>query len=566
MSAYDGRGSVTEASNQMTENIDVASPLEFISMLKVCDEEIFSGWKEYKGLFHDSTLAVIDRVRNVAASVLKDPSNGLVVLSGCGTSGRLAYMTARSFNSKLSANGIEPCFRYTIAGGDKALFTSQESPEDDPYSGIKALQRVSAGKCNVLLIGITCGLSAPFVAGQLDYCLQNLNIFTPVLLGFNPTCLARNLPIERWNKTFLKVVEALKIAQAENRAHILNPVVGPEQITGSSRMKSGTATKILLETIFASAYMSVFHPDVVWHTDRFMNAYSNICGCVYSHPDALAELVTTAGESLKNRGHIYYIAWDTLGLVSIIDASECPPTYGASLDDVRGFVEDGFTFMQNDEGNLSGLGKHFRISSDDFTRDVLPTLTDLDFVIAYIKGKSEVLRSTVRVGPALRPSADIYMPLCLPEQEIRSLCGNTVLWKEWSYLFSEIACKWICNAVSTGAHILKGKVYRNIMVDLRVSNNKLFHRAVGIIERFTQLPKNQAQSFLLMSIYNTDRLTNEQEASAIASHIEVATPQEKIVPCALLTAFLECPIAEAKQILSEEPVIRTVVSKILERQ
>jgi len=43
----------------------------------------------------------------------------------------------------------------------------------------------------MLYIGITCGLSAAYVAGQLDFCLQNLNLFTPVLLGFNPIDKAR---------------------------------------------------------------------------------------------------------------------------------------------------------------------------------------------------------------------------------------------------------------------------------------------------------------------------------------------------------------------------------------
>ena len=47
------------------------------------------------------------------------------------------------------------------------------------------------GKERVLYIGITCGLSAPYVAGQLDYCMDNPGVFTPVLLGFNPVSLAR---------------------------------------------------------------------------------------------------------------------------------------------------------------------------------------------------------------------------------------------------------------------------------------------------------------------------------------------------------------------------------------
>lgn len=48
--------------------------------------------------------------------------------------------------------------------------------------------------------GITCGLSAPYVAGQIDYAMHQLN-YTTVLVGFNPVTLARDTPIEKWHKT-----------------------------------------------------------------------------------------------------------------------------------------------------------------------------------------------------------------------------------------------------------------------------------------------------------------------------------------------------------------------------
>ena len=51
--------------------------------------------------------------------------------------------------------------------------------------------QLTTGKRKVVYIGITCGLSAPYVAGQLDYCMDHLDVFTPVVIGFNPTHLAR---------------------------------------------------------------------------------------------------------------------------------------------------------------------------------------------------------------------------------------------------------------------------------------------------------------------------------------------------------------------------------------
>lgn len=49
-------------------------------------------------------------------------------------------------------------------------------------------------------------------------------------------------------------------------------------------------------------------------------------------------------------------------------------------------------------------------------------------------------------------------------------------------LLEEVSLKWVVNSLSTGAHILKGKVCQNMMIDVKVSNSKLFHRAVGIVQ------------------------------------------------------------------------------------
>jgi N-acetylmuramic acid 6-phosphate (MurNAc-6-P) etherase len=116
------------------------------------------------------------------------------------------------------------------------------------------LKEIEHGKDQIVLIGITCGMSAPYVAAQLDYAMSLPQYKCCVLLGFNPLELARNVSIEKWyneeQKTFRSVAEALNLKPEHV---ILNPVIGPEPITGSTRMKGGTATKILLELIFSRA-------------------------------------------------------------------------------------------------------------------------------------------------------------------------------------------------------------------------------------------------------------------------------------------------------------------------
>ncbi|XP_063416204.1 glucokinase regulatory protein-like [Mytilus trossulus] len=562
---------ITESRNPITTKIDVASTDDIVKKLHECDREIFNGWNRYKGLFHPETISTIRQISEVAVDIMKKPE-GMIVLSGCGTSGRIAFLIARNFNEVLRNLGREQCFRYLIAGRDKALFTSQEAPEDDPQCGIEMLKEATTGRNRVLFIGITCGLSAPFVAGQLCHCMENINIFTPVLLGFNPCNLARNIKIEKWDKTFLQVVRLLEDKVAESKAYILNPVVGPEQITGSSRMKSGTATKILLETIFVSCIKAT--ENIPSNIEAHLKSCQDLCEVVYKETSSISKLVQLAGNSLKAGGSMSYIGWDSLGVMGMIDASECPPTYGASLSDIRGFVDTGYKLLNNHEGDLSPMGKYYRISIEEFQSDVLPGLMESDLVILLMKDEScsvaDILwNSTCKKACICFNSEEKIQQDrldCIVSIDLSSLTTEPLgdqHYKYWAQLYKELSTKWILNAVTTGAHILKGKVYQNIMVDLKVSNNKLFFRAVGIIQNFSNLPKDVCQEYLLKSIYMTDDLSEDLKSLQVKDHIVKATSMEKVVPTALVAAILKCKIDDARQLLSQHHVIRTAIADIL---
>ncbi|CAN2390995.1 negative regulation of glucokinase activity [Pristimantis euphronides] len=75
--------------------------------------------------------------------------------------------------------------------------------------------------------------------------MKNLDVFLPVLIGFNPVSMARNDRIEGWDSTFRQVAEQMQNLHDAQRAFVLNPAVGPEALCGSSRMKGGSATRIL---------------------------------------------------------------------------------------------------------------------------------------------------------------------------------------------------------------------------------------------------------------------------------------------------------------------------------
>ncbi|XP_076462218.1 glucokinase regulatory protein-like [Babylonia areolata] len=565
-----GQQPITERPNPLSANIDILSPTDIVSTLQACDEEIFNGWQGFPGLFDERIQRNLSQISAHAASILKDASNSAIIFSGCGTSGRLGFLTARTFNSHLRGMGVAECYHNIMAGGDKALFTSQEAVEDDPVLGASLLQQAAEGKTQVLFFGITCGLSAPFVAGQLDYCLQNLHRFTPVLLGFNPAHLARNNPIEKWPQTFLEVTQQMEAAEARGQGFLLNPVVGPEPITGSSRMKSGTATKLLLESVLVPAH--AFCRLNTWpRVQDYLLTYKRVWEKVYQEKSAIAALLQLAGTSLRQGGHVYYVGPGSLGILGLIDASECPPTYGSSPDDVRGFLEGGYETLGNLEGDLSSLGQHFQISSQDFYQSVVPSLTDKDLVIFISKGGESTLppemqsaacqraciivhtekahavesrpsgvRVVVDVGPVAQGSGSLGSDLQ------RLVVG----------LYAELAVKWTLNAVSTGAHILKGKVFNNIMIDLKPSNVKLFHRAVGIIQRYSGLPEEECRDYLLRSLYDTDHVTEEMKGAPIAQHIAIGATKPRVVPTALLAALSHTSVQEAQRSLLQQPVLR----------
>ena len=68
----------------------------------------------------------------------------------------------------------------------------------------------------------------------------------------------------------------------------------------------------------------------------------------------ISDILQRAGESLVNGGHVYYVAMDIrFGLMALIDASEMPDTYGSAYDEVRAFIQEGWTEVNNVEGDLS---------------------------------------------------------------------------------------------------------------------------------------------------------------------------------------------------------------------
>ena len=155
-------------------------------------------------------------------------SNGRIFYIGSGTSGRLGIVDA---SECLPTFGIGDKIVGIIAGGEKAIRESQEFAEDSIYDAWFDLKKYDLNK-NDFVIGISASGSTPYVVGGLKKCKDN-NISTGCITCNKDTEIANysDFPIE--------------------------VIVGPEYVTGSSRMKAGTAQKMILNMISTSVMIKL---------------------------------------------------------------------------------------------------------------------------------------------------------------------------------------------------------------------------------------------------------------------------------------------------------------------
>jgi N-acetylmuramic acid 6-phosphate etherase len=161
----------------------------------------------------------------VNAVVAKLEAGGRIFYLGAGTSGRLGVLDA----SECPPTYGVPAEMVVglMAGGDEALRFGIEDAEDDPQGGWNDLQQHQVTK-NDIVIGIAASGTTPYVWGALQHC-RNRNIVTGCIVC-NP---------------------GSKVAQ--NADYPVEVIVGPEFVTGSTRMKSGTAQKMVLNMITTAA-------------------------------------------------------------------------------------------------------------------------------------------------------------------------------------------------------------------------------------------------------------------------------------------------------------------------
>jgi len=209
----------TEQENENTVSIDQLSIPEILKTINDEDQTISSAVRE--------SLPEIEKVVHYAKTALV--GGGRVFYIGAGTSGRLGVLDASECPPTYSAPS--DWFIGIIAGGDKALRNSIEGAEDKPDSGIEDLRKFDI-TVNDLVIGISCSGAAKYVISALDYAK------------------------EKGSKTAYLITNPVPFLTTDVDV-VISVDTGPEIITGSTRMKAGTATKMVLNMISTATMVSM---------------------------------------------------------------------------------------------------------------------------------------------------------------------------------------------------------------------------------------------------------------------------------------------------------------------
>ena len=217
MTRIDLSSMTTEARNPRSEHLDALSTLELVAVMNDEDRRVADAVQH-------ELPRIAAAVDGIAARMHK---GGRLVYCGAGTSGRLGVLDAAECPPTFSADPRQVV--GLIAGGPSAFLKAVEGAEDDEALGAADLRALALGPKDVV-VGIAASGRTPYVVGALRYARSQGALTVAVVCNHgSAVAAAAELPIE--------------------------VVTGPEVLTGSTRLKAGTATKLVLNMLSTGAFV-----------------------------------------------------------------------------------------------------------------------------------------------------------------------------------------------------------------------------------------------------------------------------------------------------------------------
>lgn len=243
---------------------------------------------------------------------------------------------------------------------------------------------------------------------------------------------------------------------------------------------------------------------------------SRIAGVVAGQAETIAALIDACSDRMKKGGRLIYMGAGTSGRLGVLDASECPPTYGVPADLVIGLIAGGRDAMfrakegaeDSQELGVSDL-REIGLSGND-TVVGLAASGRTPYVIAGLKYARSIGACTGSVSCVSNAQMSDFA-----DYAIEAVTGPEAITGS-TRMKAGTAEKMICNMISTGVMVRYGKVYENLMVDVQPTNEKLVHRAKRIIGEAVGCAPEKAESLfaesgkdvkiaILMGLADTDR-------------------------------------------------------------
>ncbi|MEQ9279175.1 MAG: N-acetylmuramic acid 6-phosphate etherase [Balneola sp.] len=212
--------------------------------------------------------------------------------------------------------------------------------------------------------------------------------------------------------------------------------------------------------------------------------------------DVIAEAVEAISESFNLGGRLLYFGAGTSGRLGVVDASECPPTFGSDPELVQGFIAGGKDAMYVAKEGAEDFEENGATDVRDneiFPPDVVCGLAAsgrTPYVVGALNEAKKRGCKTIMVSTVPKEQIDVDADYIIDVPVGPEVVMGSTRMK------SGTAQKMVLNMLTTGAMIRQGKVYENVMVDLQLTNKKLVERAKKIIMIFTDLNYEEAAGYL----------------------------------------------------------------------
>ena len=210
----------------------------------------------------------------------------------------------------------------------------------------------------------------------------------------------------------------------------------------------------------------------------------------------VAQAIEVVVEAFKNGGRLIYVGAGTSGRLGVLDASECPPTFGSDPEMVQGIIAGGYgalvTAVEGSE-DLSENGARDLKERNLVAKDVVCGLAAsrrTPYVLAAVEYARQLGCRTLYVTCTPREEINFQVDVAIcPVVGPEVVMGST-------RMKAATAQKMVCNMITTAAMIRLGKVYGNMMVDLQMNSRKLQERSKRVLMMVTGVEYEQAARVL----------------------------------------------------------------------